>query len=894
MSVAVSAAAPPVIQLGAVLPSTTNVTNVSARRVLQMTIDDLNSGNPDYAVTDPATGLNVQFNLTWMDSQEGKGSKMEETWAIDLTKISTHKQNLPGPTVANAISLAMNSPNVMGIIGEYGSGNSGPMILALNSFKVYSCSVSSAPVFSDKSQYMYSFRTVPSDQYQGYRLADLIKYNGWSNVGMLTVNSDYGLGLSQFFVERTADLNITIVAQEAYNSVDNLTPADFESQLTALKAANAFVTVILGYDIDVIQMLRQAKKMGMVGPKYVWIGSDAVYTMYPILFSPQAGAYTDEDRQNAAGMIYTTPLEFNSSPQFDDVTNRYKSLFGDSPLSDSYFYRDCMLTMSKGVKKMLASGFTIAQIQARTTGMNVSTFISTPFNGSSGPVSYDQNGDRLTGFQVANVVGRDLRNALVADVNGVFTPQSKIQFFDGTFDIPLDHVALSRQVIETTSPAGLLFYAVYALAALALLLCLVILILYRATPPVKAMSLPFLLLSGVGLLIEFASVVGWVGRAEDGKAACMSQQWFGWIGFSLVMQGILPKCYRIYRIFENHRMISSATSLRDPYLLAMSVPITLINLAILAAWSAMDPLTAVEVDDINQGQYRFECQSSSPTLQRNFTVVLLVYNGALLMLTILASYVTRNVASAYRETKYLLYGTQNVLICAAVVIALIYSAGSSYMATLYLRLALTFVGTTFMMCMTVGRVAVAAMYTRKERFGSRGWVSSPDGRKSGNGEDGSRVSDRFLVNGSGFTEITIPVKDSSKTLAKWELRKVSFNGITKLFTILHPETLVGDAFIITNDTQFSDKSGLSDCVEVRNRAGIVRLLQFSSAQSVAHFYNLVSIKAGSGGTYGTAPTAAGINNGGPISPAVNRNDINLVPLHLKPIVDDFDSMHREF
>ncbi|KAJ3204526.1 hypothetical protein HDU67_009454, partial [Dinochytrium kinnereticum] len=346
-----------VIPFGVLLPLNNPLANISIRRVLEMTEGDLNN--------DPALRIpNVTMRLIWANSGG----------------------TLAG-TVGNAIELA--NRGVVAIAGEFASGRTGPSILAMNSFGVYQCNVATNPGFSDKSQYKYSFRTAPSDRHQGYHLARLVQRFGWSKVALITVNAAYGFGVSANFLELASAQNFTILRNEAFNPDDT----NYRLQMTSLKQVDARVFVVVGYDSDVVVMLREARKQGLIGPKYVWIGSDGVETIYDLVFGETRSLFTDEDRENIEGMIFSTFYETGGQPWID-FNRRFQAIHNTLPGSFSYLFRDCVLAFTYGVKRMLASGFTLEQVTSRTTNMSVIDFISTTFEGVSGTVKFDQFGDR--------------------------------------------------------------------------------------------------------------------------------------------------------------------------------------------------------------------------------------------------------------------------------------------------------------------------------------------------------------------------------------------------------------------------------------------------------------------------------------------------------------------
>ncbi|KAI8842570.1 periplasmic binding protein-like I [Chytridium lagenaria] len=776
-----------IIPIGVILPTDTPVTNTSARRVLELTEADINS-DPTFSVP------NARFRLIWEASSQNKAIPVEKS-----------------------ISLARDQ-NVVGIIGEYTSDNSAPMALALNSFRVYQCSIATNPDFSDK--------TVPSDAYQGYAMADIVNSYGWAKVGLITVNSPYGFGLSASFLERAQILGITVLRNEAYNPGDT----NYTLQVNSLRDADARIIVLMAFDADVVLILKEARKQGLVDDKHVWIGSDGVETIYGLLHSPESrDSYSNEDRENIEGMVFTTPYEGGGGSQRTALDARYAAAYGADAkiMSYSYFYRDCLLSMALAIKMVVASGISLDRVLNRTTGLGVTEFVAQSFNGSS---------DRLYIILKLRIVFSSLVQSMVIDAKGSNTSFAKVIFKGGSDKAPADGVVFVRDVIEFTSPLGMTFIALGLIGVIAIAVCLIILVVRRFTAPVKAMSLPFMAIAGFGIMVEFVSVMGWLGRIEEmGGAACYIQQWSGWIGFSLLMQGILPKCYRIYCIFENTRMYS-ATHLRDKYLLLMSLPITIINVIVLITWQVLDPIRPFRVNENSIGKFHYECQSKDSSLQRNFNIALMTYNGILLMLAMVLAYATRNAASAYRETAYILYAVQNILICGVVVVAIVFSGGTGFTAGIALRNAMALFACYFVLAVLIGRIAMAAVFGDRKGDGIVLRKGKPVKLRFDEDVDqGDAGSDTFLTS-SGITEFLIPVRDGGKTFAMWEKRRILYNTSSKLLAILNPNSGVGESLILDSSSSLIP-SKLQDCLEVRV-GKIFRILQFGNARSLERFVEL--------------------------------------------------------
>ncbi|KAJ3094240.1 hypothetical protein HDU96_001770 [Phlyctochytrium bullatum] len=814
------------------------ITEISAQRVLNMTESDINT-DPRYTLPNAR---------------------------IRLLRASSGNSSLSA-SVEQAISLA--NQGIVGLVGEYTSDTSTPVALALNSFKVYQCTVASTPALSDKQTFKYFFRTIPSDAEQARALAMLVRTRGWTKVGLITVNSPYA-----------SASNITILRNEAYSPDYNTADPDvFRPQVTSLRAADARVILILGFDADAIRILREARRQNLVSPSHVWIGSDGVETAHALLTGADTRAdYTDEDRENVEGMVFTSPFENGGGVEKSELDARYAAAYGGaSIMTYSYFYRDCLLTMALGIRRLLTQGVSLERVLNRTDNPGVANFVSFTFAGASGNVAFDSNADRTLGFQVTNIVRGALETAAIVSANGSITSLKPLVYKGGSTTAPADGVILFRDLVDLTSPLGLTLVAISALGIVLTFASVVVLVAKRATAPVKAMSLPFLSIAAAGIVIEFASVLGWIGRFEEsGGVICSLQQWTGWIGFSLLMQGILPKCYRIYCIFENHRMYS-ATHLRDKYLLLMSTPITLINVLILAVWQSLDPLKPVRIDELSAARFHFECQSSSSSLQRGFTLTLMVYNGFLLLLAIVLAYATRNAASAYRETAYILYAAQNILICAVVVVAIVFSGAAGFSAAVALRVAMTQFAGLFALAVLLGRIAGAAVWGAKKEEGLGDYkgrvvkmkgghmgmeeerthtTSIPVGIISGTSDAGS---DTFVTNGGGIVEFVIPVRDGGKTFALWERRKVLYSTSTKLLAIVHETTGQGESLLLSPAASLIP-SKLPDCLEVR-LGNAFKILQFGNARSLERFVEM-TLPAIKGLSVGSNNRNTNLGNGG--------------------------------
>jgi branched-chain amino acid transport system substrate-binding protein len=102
------------------------------------------------------------------------------------------------------------------------------------------------------------------DPFQGYVGASFAREKlGLDKAAILYDNSQaYSSGLQTNFKNAFTKLGGTIVTEQSYSGGDN----DFSAQLTAIKNANAQFIYLPGYYTEVVNIARQARKLGITAP----------------------------------------------------------------------------------------------------------------------------------------------------------------------------------------------------------------------------------------------------------------------------------------------------------------------------------------------------------------------------------------------------------------------------------------------------------------------------------------------------------------------------------------------------------------------------------------------------------------------------------------------------
>ena len=199
-----------------------------------------------------------------------------------------------------------------------------------------------------------------------------------SNVAILYINNDAGVGNKDAFANRFKELGGTVLGEEAYPQGTR----DVRSQLTKASALRPQALMAVSYLEDAIVVVKQARELlpGM-----------------PLFF--QAEAIEDPSVREALGsaldgVTYILPAkpEGKVSQQY---INAYEKRYGTEPelfAAESY---DCIRLIADAIR---ASGGTADAAKIRDYLYSVKGYV-----GASGTISFDSNGDVVKPMAVKRI-----------------------------------------------------------------------------------------------------------------------------------------------------------------------------------------------------------------------------------------------------------------------------------------------------------------------------------------------------------------------------------------------------------------------------------------------------------------------------------------------------------
>lgn len=227
------------------------------------------------------------------------------------------------------------------------------------------------------------FRTCLRDDAQGLVLAGIIVDKGYTKLATIVLDNTYGKGLEKGIID---GLDAAGWQGEHVIAIHYDEKAlDYRTELQQIKDANPDVVFACTYADDGIIIFKQALQLGL--DNIAWLGCDGNY-----------GSGMFEDPQSAEFMekaIVAGTRTVGTGATYEHFTAAYKDKFGEDPETYCDTTYDAVWAAAKAIEA--AGVYDGEAIRVALTGLK--------FDGASGPIAFNQLGDRTAGaFEIWDVV----------------------------------------------------------------------------------------------------------------------------------------------------------------------------------------------------------------------------------------------------------------------------------------------------------------------------------------------------------------------------------------------------------------------------------------------------------------------------------------------------------
>lgn len=338
------------------------------------------------AIEDQKIKIGISLPLTGEASIYGKAMKNGILLAYDTLKnkdkIELVFKDDKGKAQhsINAInSLLLNNIDV--VIGGAQTKTAEPILPILEKKQILLISPFATSKDFDTSS-SYFLRMAASDIYDASRLSEYIKENYIENttIAIFYTNSAYGEGIKELFEKEMNANNYKIVFSEAFNEGDRT----FRSKLQKIKELAPKLLFIPGYYAEITTIIKEIHEIGL---KTQIIGTSS--------FNDEKLLKNKRLKNAIENIVFTYPSFDIDNAKGDtlDFLKIYKKKFGinaDIFAANSY---DALILIDKAIEK-----------KKKRTSLKEAIYSVDSFDGVSGFINFDKNGNILRNFDIYKVI----------------------------------------------------------------------------------------------------------------------------------------------------------------------------------------------------------------------------------------------------------------------------------------------------------------------------------------------------------------------------------------------------------------------------------------------------------------------------------------------------------
>nr|XP_040048530.1 extracellular calcium-sensing receptor [Gasterosteus aculeatus aculeatus] len=234
--------------------------------------------------------------------------------------------------------------SVHAIIGASESSSTIAMLQISGVFKIPVIShFATCACLSNRKEYPSFFRTIPSDYYQSRAIAKLVKHFGWTWVGVVRSDNDYGNNGMETFIAAASHEGVCVEYSEAISRTDPSWRVERAVRAIHDGTARVLVAFLAQGEMDIL--LEEALRQNLTGLQ--WVGSESWITAGHLAIERYSGILTGSLGFAIRKTLITGLQEFllkvnpSQNPQSDLLREFWEAIIGCSFKSKFYVQKQC-------------------------------------------------------------------------------------------------------------------------------------------------------------------------------------------------------------------------------------------------------------------------------------------------------------------------------------------------------------------------------------------------------------------------------------------------------------------------------------------------------------------------------------------------------------------------
>jgi branched-chain amino acid transport system substrate-binding protein len=309
--------------------------------------------------------------------------------------------------IATQSATELVDANVDVVIGAASSGVSFTFVDQLVDAGIVQISpANTSPDFTDYDDDGYYWRTAPSDVLQGRVLGNLMVGDGAANVGIIYINDPYGIGLKDNAKTAIEAAGGEVSAEVAYNPGDTV----FTSQVDQLLSAQPDAIAVIAFEETSSIIPELVNTQGFPGSKVYFVDGNLSnsYEFAPGTLEGAKGTLpgnpADSSFQQKLLGVDPSLTDFSYAPESYDAVILAALAAAQAKDDSGTAIRDNLQSVSEEGEKCTTFADCLALINDGT---------DIDYDGVSGPVTFDENGDPTEAYIGIYQYGADNKYTLL-------------------------------------------------------------------------------------------------------------------------------------------------------------------------------------------------------------------------------------------------------------------------------------------------------------------------------------------------------------------------------------------------------------------------------------------------------------------------------------------------